>query len=215
MRLTFDPSRDPTQPPSESAIEAEHLFRLLLRSPRAELPITYRIPAAPHIALRVVALSGNEESSAWDDARSLRSEDARDAELVAGLIVRSLHTRRGRAFANVGQVGELEPHNVSDLASHVIAALCVVSPTYGSIDQRAWELRLEKGATHLSNAHQAAMLADCIDVSLASGVRYTTPRPDRYFGLRMGELTDGQLLVFRAARSVVQARRDRAARTPG
>ena len=212
MRITFSKHRDPTLPPDDEELAASKLFRLLLGSPRAELPIDYRIPAAPHLALRVRALTGNEESAAWDDASSLRSVDARDAALVAGLVARSLMTKRGRAFTNAGQVGELMAHDVVELGATVIAALCIVSPTYGSVDQRAWELRLEAGARDYRNAHQVAMLADCVDVSIGAGVRWVNPRPDRYFGVPIGELTDGQHMVFSAARSVVTARQASAAK---
>lgn len=211
MRLTFERERDPALPPGDDEVSAERLFRLLLRVPRAVLPIDYRVPAAPHVALSVRALTGPEESSAWDDARAMRTTSARNSTLVAGLIERSLWTPSGKAFASVEQVGQLDTHAATQLGAQVVAALCIVSPTYGSIDYRAWLRRLEQGARHISNAHQSAMIAECVDVSLGSGVRWTTPRPDRFFGLRTGALTDGQHLVFSAALSVCEARRKRAA----
>ena len=214
MRFSFDKDRDPTLPPGDDELAAERLFRLLLGVPRAELAIEYRIPAAPELALKVRALRGVEESAAVDDAAHLLTKSARDNAIVAGLVARSLWTKRGKAFANPGQVGELMPHEMDELGAHVLAALCIVSPTYGAIDQRAWELRLELGARHISNAHQVGMLADCVDVSLGHGIRYTTPRPDRYFGIPICELTDGHFIAFSAARTVAEARTKSSAPEP-
>ena len=120
------------------------------------------------------------------------------------LVAASVWLDGERAFDGVADVAALSSAEATELAAEVLAALAIVSPTYAHSDSAAWEAALHQGARAHENIHDAIWLGQCVDTSAGFSVVYTTPRPDRYFGLPIGELTDGHHMAFAAARRVVE-----------
>jgi len=73
----------------------------------------------------------------------------------------------------------------------------VVSPTYNRSDSAAWGERLRAGASHDSNMAETLLLGQAFDWTGGG------EQPDRYFGAPLADLTDGQLMAYRAARDVI------------
>jgi hypothetical protein len=120
--------------------------------------------------------------------------------IAAELTALSLHDGEARVFADGAEILRLfTERDAVALMRATLEALEVISPSFRRIDEETWERRLAEGAKTGGNAEQAIALALCMD----EGVRTGIPRPERYFGLPAGQLTDGQRLVFRAARRAV------------
>jgi hypothetical protein len=118
---------------------------------------------------------------------------------MAELIVRSLYAGSYPAFESVDQIGDLIGDEMETLMAEVQPALRVISPTYGRADWRAWDAALKLGARHGSNSAEAILLGACYS-------EYAE-RPDWYFGGCLADLTDGQMMAYRAARSIVLQQR--------
>ena len=115
----------------------------------------------------------------------------------------SLHQDGERVFASGHQLCELlSDTEATDVSAAALGALRIISPSFRACDYDAWLAKLTIGAGHWTSRPQAAALAVCIDVAAGMTTRIT-PRPDRYFGLPMGQLTDGQWLAYRAARQAI------------
>lgn len=183
--------------PLPSGWTPERLFRLLLRTPRPALPIAYRVPGAEHIPLDVRALRPLEEAALIDTVAA-QPEAARAGAFAAQLVAATLWTPKGLAFPSAEAVGQLYSDEADALASAVLAALEVVSPSYRSGDEEAWRLWLGQGARHISNLALTFRLGGCVEVGWRA-----SPRPDWFFGMPIGDLTDGQWMAFRAASEVV------------
>lgn len=185
------------QPPDPRQWPPERLFRLLLGAPRPRIPLDLRIAGAERVALEVRALRPLEEAAAVDEAAQVSVERRTDL-LEAGLVVAALWTLGGPAFRSAADLGLLFADEAAALARTTLAALGIVSPSYRRSDAAAWGRALREGAQHPTNLGLTARLGGCVEV----GWRFS-PRPDWFFGLPLGELTDGQWMAFRAAREVV------------
>jgi len=182
-------------------VAPERLFRLLTRKPRPRLALEHRVAGADDIELHVVALTGAEEADCFD-AGDVGTPEGRSA-VSAALITASLHTAAGRAFRAEREALLLPASDFDLLATAVIGALGTVSPTDWRADRGAWDLALRIGARHPKNIAQAVAMADSADIIMASKAHFE-PRPDRYFGMPLSDLTDGHRMAFRAAWGVVK-----------
>lgn len=181
-------------------VEPARLFRLLIQRPRPRLPLTWRASAAPHVALYVVALRGVEQEEAHDASKARGGPpDVQQRALWAELAVRSLRTDDGPALGSAAQLDGLPGHEGAALLGALATALATISPTYGWSDWPAWDRALRKGAEHRSNYGEALTMGACADFGAMGG---SSPRPDRYYGLPVADITDGQLMAYRAARAV-------------
>jgi hypothetical protein len=185
-------------PPKE--IPAARLFRLLLARPYAVAPLTYRIRGAEAIPLRVRALRSADELAISD--ASVGAPAIAGSCAASELVLRALLAPGGPAFASVETVDAMGTDEVMRLASAVRAALNVISPTYVLADSALWMARLKEGAR--ANWSEALSLGGCSDVAYGFGVGRATERPDRYFGIPLADMTDGQWMVYRAARAVFE-----------
>ena len=175
-------------PPSD--IKPERVFRMLLRTPRAVMPIAYRVRGAEHVPLRVQALRSVEELEAWDMAADIEPEEARESAAISHVIASCLLTPSGLAFDSGEQVAQLSEREVSDLGGAVFVALATVSPTWLRCNWPAWRAFLERGAKHPTNLGEAYTLG-LSDI-------------DRYFGLPIGQMTDGQRMVASVCREMAK-----------
>jgi hypothetical protein len=190
---------DTSLPPRDVA--PERLFRLLLRRPRPLLPLTFRLPFAPAIALAVQGLTALEDAEVVDVDSDLPAE-IRTSTIARRLIAATLLADGSPAFASAEDVGALTASEVQALSGAVFRGLHVVSPMLRSINRDAWHDVLVKGAEHRANLSTAGAIFTST-TTLVTPTRFVhLPAPDRYFGLPLADLTDGQLLAYNAARAV-------------
>jgi hypothetical protein len=187
--------------PPLAGVSSARLFRLLLQRPRATAPIDYRIRGAEDVPLRVRALSSIDEAEIGD---SDGPSDQRMARAATEIIHRSLLTPQGLAFASPDEVGALMSTEAAELARACRLALDTISPTYTRHDVEALNRKLIEGGKADGNWPTALALGGCVDVSYGYGIARTSERPDRYFGVPLAELTDGQWMVFRASRKILE-----------
>lgn len=188
-------------PPPSSTISPARLFRLLCGGPRPRLPLSTRLAVAPRTPLFVVGLRGVEEQEAVDAAEGIVPPVARVDRIIAEILVRCLWTPDGPAFSSADDLGLLGQTEGEKLHREVSRAFLMVSPTYprqSADDAARWSDVLEQGARDPSNLHEMVTLGGAIEY----GYRRLTPRPDLYWGIPLCQLTDGQLMVYRAARRV-------------
>ena len=188
-------------PPPHSTISPAKLFRLLCGGPRPRLPITTRLLVARSTPLFVVGLRGVEEQEAVDMADGMKPESLRLNRVVAEILVRCLWTPEGPAFSSADDLGLLGRTEGDTLHAEAARAFLIVSPTYprqSARDGEAWSRVLEEGARDASNLHEMVTLGGAIEY----GYRGLTPRPDIYWGVPLCQLTDGQMMAYRAARKV-------------
>lgn len=190
---------DNSAPPSH--IDAASLFRLLSTRERPCVDLGYRLPLAPDVLLRVQGLRGPEMAAAYhvDSPDRMRGASTAAARVVAC----SLLDDDGLAFGSAGDLGGLTLSELTQLGGAVHAALATISPTYGRSDIGAWSARLTEGAKDDGNYFTAITMANCTDVVMGMGGAAYMPRPDRYYGKPVIELTDGQLMAYRAAWDMV------------
>lgn len=175
---------------------------MLIQRQRATWPLRFRVRGAEHLPLEVVALRGLEASNALD---VLSEEPARAAsDRMCGLIAASVHVRGQPAFRSAAEVGMLDETEVKQLGAQVYEALFRVSPILHLIDSTAWRDVLKTGATEKANMLTAARVATCVEIVSGFTKVVRTPRPDRWFGMPISELTDGQLLAYDAARAAFE-----------
>lgn len=174
-------------------IPSHKLFRLLLQRPRPTWPIRHRLRSALGAGFCVQGLRGPEVESILDIVPSdITETDERHRIISPEVIVASLLTvRKQRVFSSVDEIGSLDDDEFQELSSSVFAALAIVSPTYERSDVDRWSKALGDGAEHVSNLREALAIGACRDDH--------GERPDRYFGLPLADLTDGQLMAYRAA----------------
>lgn len=146
--------------------------------------------------------------------RALRSaeeneigDDSTDRDFADRLIVAVTYEGDRPAFASVDELGAMRSDDFDELWRAVFGTtkkpgvFDVVSPSYIRSDSRAWGERLRAGARHGSNAFETLLLAQAYD--WAGGAE----QPDRYFGVPLIDLTDGQLMAYRAAHEVIATTR--------
>jgi hypothetical protein len=179
------------KPPLATEWPAFKLFYLLTQRAPARLPVFGDC--------HVVAQRGDdvEHWLEWGNAQSDR-ESAR----AAGLVHLSLYRGSVRVYASPYDVLELDDEAFEHVSRVVLAAMSVCSPTYLHIDLDAWKRVLSDGAKHHANAVTRSDM--CMSHDLVPFVKSPIERPDRYFGKARSELTDGQLLAFRAARAHIR-----------
>jgi hypothetical protein len=182
------------QPPP---IPPERLFRSLLRQPRARAIVDLQLGAGRRGAFFVCAPSAVEELDAFDRVPEAAPPFLRRALIMAELAALTLHNGERRVFASARDVLALD-EDYADIVMHTtLLELERIAPSYRRSDVAAWLRQLELGAVHGENHSLATRLACSVDVSLGKGA---VPRPDRFFGVPTGALTDGQWLAYRAAR---------------
>lgn len=192
------------QPPGH--IPPARLFRLLLQTPRASLPLSYRFPFAADVELRVQALTSVELAAAEDAAADIGDDGTRASVTARHILAACVTLDNGSpAFTDAAAVGMLTDREVGGLMAAVDPVLQGCSPTYSTSDARAWHRALRDGAA--ANWHVASALGQCVDVAYGWSAMRIMPRPDRYFGLPQHALTDGQWMAFRAARELVEETR--------
>lgn len=173
------------------------LFRGLLRRPRPQQALLFRVLGAEHVKLYARGVKGLEYAEAFEAGDDLEVEQLSISTITAALLSITVYTPQGRAFASGDDVLRLSSSEMAQLGSEVLDALHFISPTYQRSNIEAWSVALREGAAHQSNFQEAlAMYKSCDRVGM-DAVAYE--RPDRYFGLPMCELTDGHLMVFSAA----------------
>ncbi len=194
-RLVLDKLR---QPPAD--VPPDELFRALLRSPWAVSGISFRLQAAPDVRLSVKALRSSEWSSVGDSLRGIGESEIRDSKRFTQFIYLALLADGEKAFDSPAQILQLDRGQHRRLGLSVVFGLASCSPTYVFSDVAAWDKKLRLGAAHPTNFTDSMLLYGSTDTS-SSAVH---GRPERYFGVRAGELTDGQFMAFAAARNVMK-----------
>ncbi len=154
--------------------------------------MAYRIAGAEDFALEVRAPTAREFACALDE----EGDAARQRALIA-LVLWSGGTR---AFRVSGGADLLYCSEFDALWSAVWRALDRIAPSRSRSDERAWFDQLRDGASARDNLSIMAAMADSRDLNRAYGYKPAwLPRPDRYYGRATCELTEGQLLAYRAA----------------
>ena len=74
---------------------------------------------------------------------------------------------------------------------------------------KEWEMALEKGVKHASNATETMRIASCYDVAVGFAGVARHRRPDRYFGMPVADLTEGQALAFDTAYNLIETMRQK------
>jgi hypothetical protein len=153
----------------------------------------------------VHALRAPEFATAYD----VDSKDVADAARTAALrlVTASLCIDGEPAFACTTEAAGLSEDELLQLTRAVDTGLEIVSPLYGRVDATRWEERLREGALSVSNSNTAILMAECADISVGWGGVVRQHRPDRYYGKPVVELTDAQLMAFRAACTLVDSAR--------
>jgi hypothetical protein len=75
-----------------------------------------------------------------------------------------------------------------------------------------WSKVLERGVQHPSNLSEMVRIHACCDVVVGWSGRGFVRRPDRYFGLPLADITEGQQLAFDTAFNVAESFRQKAHR---
>lgn len=201
-------TRSPWQPPA--GVAPERLFRLLLRRPRPWAPVDY--PAAP-APLHVRALTPYEIACAMDvDLPDGFPKSAGADHALAGIVTASLWEQGGPAFASPEQAGQMPQREWTRLMTAALSALYGVMPSRSFCSEpqwREWELTLEKGAKHSSNLTETMRIHACHDVAVGFAGVSRHRRPDRYFGLPVADLTEGQQLAFDVAFTFIESLRQK------
>jgi hypothetical protein len=185
-------------PPTD--VPPERLFRLLLGRPRPVLPIAFRFPWAPDVALAVRGLTALEDASAGDVDPDL-PEAVRRSEVTRRLIASWL-LADGRPALSPEDVGDIDEGEADALLGAILPAARIVSPQYRTADTEAWGEALKKGAKHPSNRALAGLVAFSAEVVAGFGVTAQISAPDRYFGIPYADLTDGQIMAYQAAKKL-------------
>lgn len=184
-------------------VPPERLFRLLLRRPRPVLPLAFRLPFAPEVALSVRGLTAAEDAEVADVDPALPPE-VRRSERLRRVIAASLLADGRLAFASAEDVGALTEYETTALANAVLQGVHVISPQYRIANTEAWTERLTAGAKHPANISAAlAIHMSTTGVFTPRGI-VREAAPDRYFGLPFADLTDGHLLAYAAAKAVFE-----------
>jgi hypothetical protein len=192
---------DRSRPPEN--VPKHLLFRSLIAVPRPRTPLAFRVTCAAHIPLHVRALKSLEYSEVIEAADLVEIEQLTTSELTAGLVSACVYTPRGRAFGSAREVLGLGGEELAALGLEVLEAIHRVSPVYQRTDADAWRMALKEGAQHRSCFFEAlSMYRSCDRVGM-NAVAFE--RPDRYYGLPVRELVDGQLMAYSAAVELVSS----------
>lgn len=167
---------------------------------------------AEHVALHVRALLPLELAEALDVGDGLPPDVASD-RAMARVVVAALWTDKGPAFASEDEAARMPQREWSRLMDAGLRGLCGVMPSRALCDVSEWEewrKVLDKGARHPSNAVESFRMRDCVDLVAGHYAIARPPRPDRYFGMPIADITEGQQLAFDAARAAADDIRQKA-----
>jgi hypothetical protein len=195
-RLSLRRSQGPA-PPED--VEADHLFRVLAAPAGARLLLDFRLDFAPDVPLWLRGLTGAEDAAAFRSAATDAASGFQGEATARHLIAAALCDSHGAPLLSYGQAGDLTTNELEALGSCVLDGLARISPAYWRCNVDAWNLALKRGAAHFSNIPITIQIGLCHDVNAGLAVS-TTPRPDRFYGRPIAQLTDGQLMAFAAAR---------------
>lgn len=170
-------------------IEPAALFRRLCQAPRAQIEIDFRFNFIDDLQLYVRALTALEFADALNAGPS-------------ALIAASLFTADGPAFSCAQEADLLTELEEAEALTAVLDGLGECSPMYSTCDTLNWSSVLKKGADHGSNVSLTHSLGGCVD----AGFERYVERPDRFFGVPLMCITDGQWMAYRAARNVYEKR---------
>lgn len=182
---------------------APKLWRLLIAKPRPWLELDFRIRGAEDIPLHVRGLRCVEEGAIYDAVADVEPDEVRTSRFMLEYVSFALYAGQERVFDSAGAVGQLHALELTRLGSEVLRALSVISPSFARSERDPWMVKLCEGAKATFNIHEAALMADSADVVLGKEA-YPLKRPDRYFGMPVSELTDGQLMAFHAGVKVIK-----------
>ncbi len=181
-------------------VPPERLFRVLLGRPRPVWPISLRFDYAPELALSVRALTATEDEGARDLDLEL-PEDVRRAQWVTRTVAASLLVDGAPAFSSPEEVEGFSDAEIVAMASSVLDALAVVSPSYSRSDTVAWASYLQRGATHPTNTSLFMAIGAGAFEQGIRGSWFRFAWTD-FFGMPAIDLTDGQRMAYEAARKV-------------
>lgn len=179
---------DRRKPPQD--VEPGKLFRLLLRRPRPLLRMTYRLDVAEDVALYARALTPSERAIVRDADETERST------LFLSLAV--CDGQGAPIFATPEQAWGLQEQEADELSAAVMTAHRVIAPTYDWSDVAAWNKALAAGAGEAGSYALMHQIAASFTPTTALK-RLFQPRADRFFGLPLADITDGQRMAFLAA----------------
>ena len=185
-------------------IKPEVLFRRLSAYPGSVQDIAYKVTGAEGVSLSVRAMASHEIYSLIDDAD----------DKPAGIVCATLLADGERAFSSPEEIFRLHKEEVASLYQEVAEALISISPLYSSIDHVKWMAVLKKGAIHPTNISTALAMSECVDTLVGGGGTIRLNRPDRYYGIPVREMTDGQRLAFNAAREAIDEIRENSEKQP-
>lgn len=135
------------------------------------------------------------------DADGLPPEVAAD-RAMAGVVTAALWTPQGPAFSDPNEAAGMPQREWDRFMDAALRALYGVMPARVFCDEpqwREWQTTLTKGAKHISNCTEMLRIHSCCDIVIAGTGRVFVRRPDRYFGVPVADLTEGQQLAFNAA----------------
>lgn len=155
--------------------------------PRSRRPIIVR------------ALTPLEEGIIQDEAM-LRPEPVRADWRRCAFAAAAVRDPQGRRLWADGEAMAASlPEDLADaVTDKVMAVSLTIGPSRLFSDYQAWDKAIQTGTQHDSNASFATSLGLCVGANGA-------PRPDRFWGLSLCQITEGQWIAFRAARSMVLA----------
>lgn len=186
------------EPPKH--ITPERLFRILSDPEGPRLAIDYRITGAENVPLEVRAPTARAFAIALDQEGD--DTTSKEAAQRRALIATTLWSGGMRAFGTFGEVGQLYASEFAALEEAVLVALEVVAPSSCYSHRALWWARLKEGSKVPSNWPIALAMAHSQD--LVSGFKPPlVPRPERYYGRPVCELTEGQMMAYEAACSAV------------
>lgn len=147
----------------------------------------------------VRSLTPLEEGTIHDEA-TLKPEPVRADWLRCAFVAAAVRDPQGRRlWADGDAMAAALPEDLADaVAGKVMAVALSLGPSRLFSDYAAWDRAIRDGANHDSNAAFAVPLGQCVGANGA-------PRPDRYWGLSLCQITEGQWIAFRAARAMVLA----------
>lgn len=188
MRRHNSSDIDWRKPPKD--VPPDKLFRLLLRRPRPVLRLDVRLDVAPSVTLFARAITASERAII---------RDAEEHDQVSVLLALSIVDIRGcPVFAHHEETHALLDDEADDLGAAVLRAHRVISPSYDICDTKAWHDALCKGAEHPLSFALVSQIRSAFDTHDALK-KPIQPRMDRYFGLPLADITDGQRMAFLAA----------------
>jgi len=178
-------------------VAPEVLFRRFV-VPKPRLRLDFRFKSFQHPALWVEALTTTEIVAAI--------EGCSESEALVNIIPRSLTAGGEFVFGDVDELLDLPDPEVDALIIGFGKAFREICPISYQSDWHEWLSELKKGAQHHTNERATVLLGQCYEAATFGNRVRILDRPDRYFGVQMHRLTDGQMMAYRAARALHEDR---------